>query len=211
MRFRFRGAIQKPRLLPQIHRLGFIERRHFLDGYTRMRQFIDRRAQILSTVSDIRSQRQVNCFFNHALSFGGVYFTMSAPASAHLSPTPNSRAILFAPAMRLLPSPPSPNSLAPDSLLSPSPVSCSCLQLLSVDCQLLFLCARIPPCARSSSASVSASTATSPAPMARSIFSSCPRTIPWAHSSLPSTRRLWDARPTITLSKWAGATSAAQR
>src|SRR6266702_245032 len=83
MRFRFHGTIQKPRLLPQIHRLGFIERRHFCHRHTRMRQLIDRRAQVLGAVSDIRSQRQVHPFFNHALSSVEVYFIVSAPALAH--------------------------------------------------------------------------------------------------------------------------------
>src|SRR6266699_1057004 len=62
----------------------------------------------------------------------------------------------------------------------------------------------MPPCARSSWASASASMATSPAPMARPIFSSCPRTIPWVHFSPPLIAPSWDARLTMFLAKKGG-------
>src|SRR5882672_2102688 len=61
---------------------------------------------------------------------------------------------------------------------------------------------RMPPCARSFSASASASTATSPVPMERSIFSSCPRTIRWARFSPRLTKRSWAGRPMRGDSRW---------
>src|SRR6266849_2466837 len=68
MRFRPHNTIQEPRLLPQIHRLGLVERRYPCNRHTRMRQFINRRAQILFPLPDIGSQREINGLFTHARS-----------------------------------------------------------------------------------------------------------------------------------------------
>jgi hypothetical protein len=65
MRFRFHHAIQKPGLLAQIHRLGFIEGRHFGYGDTRVRQCFDCRSQIFRPVTDVRTERKIRYGLSH--------------------------------------------------------------------------------------------------------------------------------------------------
>src|SRR6266481_2746485 len=98
---------------------------------------------------------------------------------AHVSPTPNSRAILFALATGL-------PLIAARWLAS----TFEEMAISRLEC---------PSCGRSSSASALASTATSPVPMELSISSSCPRTIRWARFSPPLILPSWGARPTTML------------
>src|SRR5260370_5373552 len=57
-------AIQKPRLLQEVHRLRLIERRHARHAHARISQRCNRRAQVLLPVPHIRSQRKINRLFS---------------------------------------------------------------------------------------------------------------------------------------------------
>lgn len=64
-----RNAVQKPRLVGDLYRLGFIERRDCeqATGLFKMRQGL---LQVRGTISNVRSQRQISNF-RHSASFAG--------------------------------------------------------------------------------------------------------------------------------------------